>query len=193
MVAGVILVLVVSLYRLLPWFLGWNEKQPDWFINVSPMAAVVLCGAAMLPRRWAIALPFAGLLGSSLLLNHHYHFALINAEFVVQVLAFGVIALFGWQFRKNARLRVLLPAAIGGSVFFYLASNTASWLYDPGYTKTLAGWTQAMTIGLPLYQPTWMFYRNTLISDMVFTLLFVVCARPLPRFTSTEKAAAAAW
>jgi hypothetical protein len=60
---------------------------------------------------------------------------------------------------------------------FYVITNTFSWLSDPGYAKNLAGLIQSLTIGLPQYSatPTWMFFRNSLISDLVFTGLFVVC------------------
>jgi hypothetical protein len=205
MIAGVILFAIAALFRLLPVFLGFTETQPDWFINVSPMAAMILCGAALLPRRLAIVVPFGVLLGTDLILNAYYPFvvggahqaeghALLNGEFIAKTLAFVAIAAFGWQMRSNAKPSLLIPAAIGGSLFFYLVTNTASWLYDPAYVKNVAGWTQAMTIGLPQYQPTWMFYRNTFLSDMVFTLLFLVCTRPASaRFAPETKAPAAAW
>ena len=193
MIAGIVLVLIVSLYRLLPAFLGYTTVQPDWFINVSPMAALILCGAATLPKRWAIAVPFVALLGTDLILNAHYGHPLINAEFLAKTVAFGIIASFGWQLRKNARAAVLFPAVIGGSIFFYLVTNTASWFYDPGYLKNLSGWTQAMTTGLPAFQPTWMFYRNTFVSDMVFTALFLLCVRPVQSSERPEKVPAAAW
>jgi hypothetical protein len=77
--------------------------------------------------------------------------------------------------RKNARPSVILPAVLGGSFFFYLTTNTASWLYEPGYAKTAAGWLQALTTGLPGYAPTWTFYRNTLVSDLLFTAIFLAC------------------
>ena len=38
--------------------------------------------------------------------------------------------------------------------------------------KTLAGWIQALSRGLPPYPPTWEFFRNTLISGGLFTGLF---------------------
>lgn len=193
MIAGIILIVVVSLYRLLPVFLGYTTEQPDWFINVSPMAAVILCGAAMLPKRWALVLPFVGLLITDLILNVYYGHPLFNFEFIVKTVAFAAVAAFGWQLRTNARALTLVPAAIGSSVFFYLVTNTASWIYDPGYVKSLSGWTQAMTTGLPQFQPTWMFYRNTFISDMVFTVLFLLCLRPATPEARHEKAAAAAW
>jgi hypothetical protein len=56
---------------------------------------------------------------------------------------------------------------------FYLVSNTASWFYEPGYAKTLAGWIQALTTGLPGYPPTWAFLLKTLLSSGLFTGLFV--------------------
>jgi hypothetical protein len=50
-------------------------------------------------------------------------------------------------------------------------------LSDPGYAKNLAGLFQSLTVGLPQYSatPTWMFFRNSLLSDLIFTALFVVC------------------
>jgi hypothetical protein len=193
MIAGVILFAIAALYRLLPVFLGYGEVQPDWFINVSPMAAMILCGAALLPKRLALTVPFAALLGTDLILNAYYGHPLFNVEFLAKTLAFAAIAAFGWQMRSHSRTSLLIPAAIGGSLFFYLVTNTASWLSDPGYVKNIAGWTQAMTTGLPQFQPTWMFYRNTFISDLVFTLLFVWCTRPATHLAAEEKQPAAAW
>lgn len=193
MIAGVLLVLIVSAYRLLPLMLGYTTQQPDWLINVSPMTALCFCGAAILPRRLAIALPFTALLGTDLVMNAYYGHALFNAEFIVKTVVMAIIAAFGWQLRSNPRLRVLLPGAIAGSIFFYVATNTASWAYDPAYVKNFSGWAQAMTTGLSGFQPTWMFYQNTFISDVVFTLLFVVCVRPMPHLAREEKAPAAAW
>ena len=56
-----------------------------------------------------------------------------------------------------------------------MLTNTSSWLTGPGYAHTFAGWLQALTTGLPGYPPTWMFFRSTLLSDLLFTTLFVLC------------------
>jgi hypothetical protein len=50
-------------------------------------------------------------------------------------------------------------------------------LSDPGYVKSFAGLVQALTVGLPQYSatPTWMFFRNSVVSDLLFTGLFVLC------------------
>jgi hypothetical protein len=119
--------------------------------------------------------PFVALVGTDLILNAHYGFPLFTVEFLGKTLAFAVVAALGWQLRKNARPGVILPAVVGSSLFFYLATNTASWVYEPGYAKTAAGWVQALTSGLPGYAPTWVFYRNTFAGDMLFAVLFLAC------------------
>ena len=60
-----------------------------------------------------------------------------------------------------------------GSCLFFLFTNTESWIELPGYTKTLQGWWQAMTVGLPGYPSTLLFFRNTVLSDLLFTALFL--------------------
>jgi hypothetical protein len=141
------------------------------------MSALCLCGAAFLPRRFAITLPLVALLGTDLMLNLHYGFPLLTVEFLGKTIAFALVAAIGWQLRRNARPGVILPAVLGSSLLFYSVTNTASWLYDPGYARTAAGWLQALTLGLPGFAPTWVFYRNTLAGDILFTSLFLASIR----------------
>jgi hypothetical protein len=184
--------------------------QPAWFPNFSPMAALCLCVAACFPRKWAIVLPFVVLLGTDFLLNWHFsnvqlhatqaqlgqparEFTFLSIELLAKTLAFVAIAAFGWQLRQQPRAKVLLPAAIGSSIFFYFVTNTAAWLSDPGYTGSFAGWAQALTTGLPQYPPTWQFYRNTFASDMLFTLLFLASIRVRPGLPEGKRQPVAAW
>ncbi|HEY2124618.1 MAG TPA: hypothetical protein VGG94_04055, partial [Chthoniobacterales bacterium] len=59
------------------------------------------------------------------------------------------------------------------------------------------GLVQALTVGLPQYSatPTCMFFRNSLVRDLGFTCLFVLCVRfgrqaeSAPRPTSLARAA----
>ncbi len=44
----------------------------------------------------------------------------------------------------------------------------------PGYPATFAGWWQANTVGLPGYDPTWLFLRNGMAGDLFFTLLLLL-------------------
>jgi hypothetical protein len=146
MIAGFILFAVAVAYRLLPLFLGVTTVQPEWLPNFSPMAALCLCGAACLPRRFAIAVPFVALLGTDIALNAYYHFPLFTVEFLGKTIAFAVVAALGWGLRKNPRPGILLPAVLASSLFFYIVTNTASWLY-----------------------------RNTLAGDLLFAVLFLAC------------------
>jgi hypothetical protein len=83
----------------------------------------------------------------------------------------------GIELQNRASLKMLLPASIGASTFFYLITCAFSWLSDPGYSKNFAGLIQAITVGLPDYgaTPAWMFLRNSLVGDLFFTLVFVMC------------------
>ena len=175
MIPGLVLFAAAVLYRLLPVLLGMKLQQPEWLPNFSPMAALCLCGAAFLPRRLAIAVPLVALLGTDLVLNAHYGFPFFTVEFFGTIVAFAAVTALGWRLRKNTTASVIFPAVLGGSLFFYVATNTASWLYEPGYAKSAAGWVQALTTGLPGYAPTWIFYRNTLAGDLLFAALFLAC------------------
>jgi hypothetical protein len=79
--------------------------------------------------------------------------------------------------QNRASWKTLLPASVGASLIFYVVTNSVSFLYDPGYAKNAPGWIQALNTGLPAYSatPTWMFFRNSLVSDLIFTALFVLC------------------
>jgi hypothetical protein len=102
--------------------------------------------------------------------------------------------LIGWLgviIAKHASLKTLLLASLAGSTLFYIITNAFSWLSDPGYAKNFAGLIQALSVGLPQYSatPTWMFFRNSVMSDLVFTGLFVLSmklGRSLQRSRSTS-------
>jgi hypothetical protein len=66
----------------------------------------------------------------------------------------------------------LFSGSLAGAVIFYLVTNTHAWWYDLSYTKTAAGWWQALTVGHPEFPPTLFFFRNSLASDLFFTAMF---------------------
>ncbi|HEV7406414.1 MAG TPA: DUF6580 family putative transport protein [Chthoniobacteraceae bacterium] len=175
MIPGVILFLAVLAYRI-------AMANPDNHViagmqNFSPMGALVLCGAAYFPRRWAIVLPFAAIFVTNLILNAIYHLPLVAWATVPPYFAFGLIAAVGWALRGRTSGARIFSASIVSSVVFYLVTNTVAWAVIPEYEGGFAAWRQALTTGLPGYAPTWEFGRNTLVSDLVFTGLFVVCMK----------------
>jgi hypothetical protein len=173
MLPTVILLLAVVAYRILMAFAG--APVVAGLQNFSPMGALVLCGAAFLPKRWAVSLPLVALFVSDLILNWHYDAPLVGWATVPQYVAFGLIAGLGWSLRGNPPGWRIFSASIVSSVVFYLVTNTAAWALKPEYEGGFSAWRQALITGLPGYAPTWQFFRNTLVSDLVFTGLFVVC------------------
>ena len=120
-------------------------------------------------------LPLSIIFVSDLILDVHYSRSLLCVETLSRYVALGLVICLGWAVRKQGRLWLVIPASVAGSVLFYAITNAASWITDAGYQKTFAGLMQALTTGLPGYEPTWMFFRSTFVSDMLFTGLFVVC------------------
>ena len=173
MFASFLLLLVAVVYRIV---LGvTSSAQMDGWHNFSPLAAIALCGAIYLPRRLAIALPLVALFVSDLFLNAHYGTALLSLDILPRYLALGGCVALGLLVRRRPELPRILGASVAGSLLFYVITNTGSWLAEPAYAKTAAGWWQALTSGLPGYPPTLTFFRNSLLSDLFFTALFVGC------------------
>jgi hypothetical protein len=173
MIAALALLFFAIAWRVL---LGVNHSHDyGWLHNFAPLSAIALCGAAWLPRRIAFVLPLLALLASDLALNAHYAAPLLTWEMAMRYIALAIIALGGWLLRANKRAPVMLAASLVSSAVFFVLTNTASWLTDPGYAKTLTGWSQSLTTGLPGFPPTLVFFQRTVASDLIFTALFVAC------------------
>ena len=158
------LVLVFALSR-------WPGALPE---NFSAAYALAFCGGLYFSRRMAWWLPMGTLLVTGLLLNMlYYRVPPVNGHMLIVLVGFALIVALGRCFRPQMHFLKLLGGGLLGAIVFYLVSNTASWFYDPGYAKTLAGWLQALTTGLPGYPPTWEFFLKTLLSGGLFTSLFV--------------------
>ncbi len=143
-------------------------------LNFSAAYALAFCAGVYLPKRVAWWLPLSVLLLTDVLLNlFYYHASLISGYMLMQYACYSLIILLGQQFRARSSWIALLAGGLLGAVLFYLVTNTAAWVQNPEYPKTLLGWVQALTTGLPGYPPTWTFFRNTLLSSGLFTGLYV--------------------
>jgi hypothetical protein len=141
------------------------------------MAAIALCGAAYFPAHYKFTVPLIALFITDIVLNVHYGAPMLHPLIVGRYLALVVVGILGWALANRASWKTLLPASLAGSVLFYVITNIFAWLSDPGYVKNFAGLIQALTVGLPQYSatPSWMFFRNSLLSDLLFTGLFILC------------------
>ena len=78
------------------------------------------------------------------------------------------------------------------SLMFYLIANTFAWSLSAGYAKTLAGWWQAQTTGLPQFSPpSWVFLRNALLADTFWCVVAGVLFFRKPKEAAGESASAA--
>jgi hypothetical protein len=110
-------------------------------------------------------------------LNMHYGFSLFSPFVASHYLGFALVGGLGLFLQNRASVKTLLPASLAASFIFYVVTNIVSWAFDPGYAKNFSGLLQALTVGLPAYgtTPTWMFFRNSAVSDLLFTGLFILC------------------
>jgi uncharacterized membrane protein len=156
MIPALLLILSVVVYRVTTGLL--IHSGASWLSNFTPLAAIALCSAAYFPKKYKFSVPLLTLLISDVVINLRYGAPLLDPQIVVRYGALALVGCLGVFLQNRASLKILLPSSIVASTIF-------------------AGLVQSLTVGLPQYSatPTWMFFRNSLISDLLFTLLFVLC------------------
>jgi len=183
LVAALALLLFGAFFRVLR-----VEVAPEVLPNFSPLMASALCGALFLPGWIGLIVPVAALLVSDVVLNAHYGAPVLSVQLLWTLPGYLVAVALGWSLRGRSGLLPVLGGTLAASVFFYLVTNTGSWLGLMAYPQTFSGWVQALTTGLPGYPPTWTFFRNSLAGDLLFAACFVVVERAL----ATRKSVAVA-
>lgn len=157
---------------------GWRVTAvhiPE-LVNFAPLMALTFCAAVYIRDRRFWVVPFAALLLSDLYLDHfhavNFHESWMWQSAAVRALSFAMVLPLGVVVARHRSWATLLGGALAGSLTFYLLTNTDAWIRDPAYLKTAAGWWQAMTVGRPEFPPTLYFFRNTFVSDFLFTGIF---------------------
>jgi hypothetical protein len=146
--------------------------------NFSAAYALAFCGGVYFTGAMAWWLPLGMLFVTDVLLNvFYYHEPVFSSYMLVKTLSFAALIGLGRLFSPRQNFLKLFGGGLLGAILFYFITNTASWLNNPEYIKTLAGWIQALTTGTPNYPSTWEFFRNTLLSGGLFTGLFVAAMK----------------
>src|SRR5438477_152845 len=158
------------------WGSGMKPAAKDVHAMIS---ATPLCGADYFSAKYKFTLPLTALFLSDVVLIAYYNAPLFVPLMIRRYCALALIGWLGLVVVRQRSLKTLLPASLAGSILFYIITNAFSWLSDPGYAKNFAGLVQALSVGLPQYSatPTWMFFRNSVLSDLIFTGLFVLCMK----------------
>ena len=162
----------------------WPGMLPQ---NFSAAHALLFCAAFWLPGWMGWVLPLATIIVTDILLNvFAYDVTVLDPRLVTNwmVLALFVV-LAKWLARRRSYGRVFL-GTLFGALLFYLVSNSVSWMVNPAYAKTIAGWVQALTVGLPGFPPTWVFGLKTLLGTGLFTGLFAGAMKLSEAMDATE-------
>jgi hypothetical protein len=186
----------------------WNKLLPVLFVavlalsripnllppNFSAIYAFVFCAGVYFRGATAWWLPLGVMAATDILLNIFYwHVPPFGFYLLLNYALYAALIGLGKWFGARAGFFKLLLGGILGAVIFYLVTNTLTWFQDPFYTKTIAGWIQALTTGHPEILPTtWELFRNTFLSGVIFTALFVGAAKlTAPAESPVEKNAGA--
>lgn len=142
---SLVLIVLIVVSRLLPHV--WN---------VAPVAAVALLAGAVLPKKWAVAIPLLGMLLSDWVIGF-YRWPVMLAVY----LSFALIAIAGAALKKMKPVK-LVVFSLASSTLFFLVTNFAVWAVGDWYPKTWAGLALCYTWAIP-------FFRNTILGDLIFT------------------------
>ncbi len=149
--------------------------------NFQPLAALFFCGFLLAPGWRGFAIP-AGIYFLTFPLP-----ALLQGRadwlspgvLVVSLFAFGAMFLLGSKLRPS-RPATLLGGAVAAAVLFHLITNTAAWLGSPLYPNTLPGLWQSLwtgPAGSPV--PSWVFLRNLVAANFLFTAILLASRVPM--------------
>ena len=182
MFPALLLIPLIALFRI---FLAW-QPAGSFYTTVlpgaCPLSAVALCAGMFLPRRLALAVPLAILFLSDVVIDLHYHENFFSTYLLGRYVLLALIGLLGMALRRQRGLGIVLGATVAGSTLFYVASNALAWAGSSVYAQTPGGLWQALTVGTPGFPPSYVFFRNGLVSDALYSMVFVACVSlTLPR------------
>ena len=146
---------------------------PETIPNFQPLPAVMLCSLVFLrgAQRWLLPL-FCWLVTDPFTswMQGYSAFGVHNLSVVVGI---GIIfAISIWTRRHQGTLPVMAAAAVSALTFHFL-TGLISFAFDPLYTKTWQGFLQAEWTGPAGFAPTWVFLRNLLVANVMFSGLFL--------------------
>ena len=143
--------------------------------NFTPVAASLLFFGARMPRKYAW-IPVAMLIGSDVVLSRFVYGYPLSVSDVVTWAWYAAIVLLGSLLASNSSAVRVGSASLTASLSFFAVSNFAVWAFWNMYPKTLPGLAECYAMAIP-------FFRNTVVSDLLFAGAFFGIAALLPQFS----------
>lgn len=156
------------------------ESQP----NFQPLAALFFCGALLSPGWRGFAIPF-GIWA----ITYPLGIGPVSdmSIFLTTLTAFTAMFFMGKVF-ANRGIPTLLTGSLAASVVFHLITNSAAWLGDPMYQKSLSGlWQSIWTGPSGSVIPSWIFLRNLAAANLLFTGIFACAQLRFPQVTLSRR------
>lgn len=179
------LLLLLIAFRLVGAWQGW--------MNVSPLPAFFLMSMACFAGRerwilpmavWVISDPLVNVVHGESLWSWHQSGLLFGIA-ATMAIAPWVKTLFSWH-------RALL-GTVAVAVLFYFVTNIVSFIgLAELYERSWQGFVQAQWTGPVGYGPTWVFLRNAVASNLLFTTFFLLALRPLSAYLPAPLAGSSA-
>jgi hypothetical protein len=149
--------------------------------NFAPLAAIALFGGVILPKKWALSVPFIAMATSDLVIGLHPLIAYTWGSF-------ALITLIGSKFGHTLSINRVVISSIASSILFFVITNFGVWMERLMYAPTIHGLVQCYTNALP-------FFRNTLLGDLLYCgMLFgayAIVARFAYRYRTFQRSATA--
>src|SRR5690606_26518282 len=120
---------------------------------------------------WLLTDPVTSLLQGYSVIGWH-HLAVVTG--IAATLAISVLV------RRRPSAGSALVGAATAAIIFYFLTNLIAFATDPLYPKSFLGFVQAQWSGPVGLGPTWIFLRNLLAANVLFTALFLVARSSAP-------------
>jgi len=126
--------------------------------NFTPVGALFLFSGFTLPKKW-MWLPLAALVATDLIIGTY--------QWQVMMTVYGSYALMmsAAHAIRPYKAATVLASSIAGAVLFFLATNTAHWMWFGGYEYSFMGLMAAYAAGIP-------FFRNSLLGYIAYSGVF---------------------
>ena len=138
--------------------------------NFSPILAIALFSAVVLPRPVALVVPLLSMFFGDLAIGFH------DTMWAVYLSLLPMVAM-GWLLpRFEARVKTWLSWGVAGFLaagFFFLTTNFAVWLDSPTYAQNWNGLVECYVMALP-------FFHASVLSTWVYLTGFAAVAQLHP-------------
>ena len=148
--------------------------------NFIPIFSCLLFFGACRPMR-EFPIPILALVGVDIFLTtHRYGYALTSDHAVTWIWYLAAMVLGAGMLRNSIEMGCVIGASSLASVSFFLASNFTVWVAWGMYPKTWSGLGTCYIAALP-------FFRNSVMSELVFSLLIFGLSRYSETFSANRQ------